>query len=176
MSHGEIARVRGTGREGLRGTQPVTDPPQHDAHLLSGAQGDLMASAKSTRVWEAAYRQYGRAWETTARSGKGDPATAREMAAASWAVAAAWRHHVALVDPGGHRVRRRRLRIPSTRIRNMRKRRGTMTMGTSTEPVTPQKLGSMGVGAYSAASTGTAGGVACVLPAIGGVVCGDRRD
>jgi hypothetical protein len=50
-----------------------------------------MASAKCTRVWEAAYRQYGRAWETTARSGKDDPTAAREMAAASWAVAAAWR-------------------------------------------------------------------------------------
>jgi lysozyme family protein len=50
-----------------------------------------MASDQSTRVWEAAYRQYGRAWETTARSRKGDPAAAREMAAASWAVAAAWR-------------------------------------------------------------------------------------
>ncbi len=50
-----------------------------------------MASAKSTRVWEAAYRQYGRARETTARSGKDDPVAAREMAASSWAVAAAWR-------------------------------------------------------------------------------------
>ena len=51
----------------------------------------MRASEKSTRVWEAAYRQYGRAWETTARCGKSDPAAAREMAAASWAVAAAWR-------------------------------------------------------------------------------------
>ena len=50
-----------------------------------------MASAKSTRVWEAAYRQYGHAWENTARSGKDDPVAAREMAAASQAVAAAWR-------------------------------------------------------------------------------------
>jgi lysozyme family protein len=50
-----------------------------------------MASEKVTRVWEAAYRHYGRAWEATARSGKGDLAAAREMAAASWAVAAAWR-------------------------------------------------------------------------------------
>jgi lysozyme family protein len=50
-----------------------------------------MVSEKSTRVWEAAYRQYGRAWETTARCGKSDPVAAREMAAASWAVAAAWR-------------------------------------------------------------------------------------
>jgi lysozyme family protein len=51
----------------------------------------LMASEKCTRVWEAAHRQYGRAWETTVRCGKGDPTAAREMAAASWAVAAAWR-------------------------------------------------------------------------------------
>jgi lysozyme family protein len=50
-----------------------------------------MASAKSTQVWEAAYRQYGRAWENTARSGKDNPVAARGMAAASWAVAAAWR-------------------------------------------------------------------------------------
>ncbi|MGH4010587.1 MAG: hypothetical protein ACRDTH_20915 [Pseudonocardiaceae bacterium] len=50
-----------------------------------------MASDQSTRAWEAAYRQYGRAWETTVRSRKGDPAAAREMASASWAVAAAWR-------------------------------------------------------------------------------------
>lgn len=50
-----------------------------------------MTSEKYTRVWEAAYRYYGRAWEATARYGKGDPAAAREMAAASWAVAAAWR-------------------------------------------------------------------------------------
>jgi hypothetical protein len=91
MSHGEVARVRGAGREGLGATRPVSGPPQHGAHLVSGSQGDVMASEKSTRVWETAYRQYGRAWETTARSGKGDPAAAREMAATSWAVAAAWR-------------------------------------------------------------------------------------
>lgn len=92
MSHGEVARGRGgTGRDGRRDTRPVTGPPQHGAHLVSGAAGEVMVSANATRVWEAAYRQYGRAWETTARSGKGDPAAAREMAAASWAVAAAWR-------------------------------------------------------------------------------------
>jgi hypothetical protein len=50
-----------------------------------------MASEKSVRAWEAAYRQYGRAWEMAARCGKGDPVAAREMATASWAVAAAWR-------------------------------------------------------------------------------------
>ncbi len=50
-----------------------------------------MASDTSVRAWEAAYRQYGRAWEWTARSPKGDPAAAREMASTSWAVAAAWR-------------------------------------------------------------------------------------
>jgi hypothetical protein len=91
MSASEVARVRGAGREVRRATRPVSGPPQHGAHLVSGSAGDVMASEKSTRVWEAAYRQYGRAWETTARSGKGDPAAAREMAAASWAVAAAWR-------------------------------------------------------------------------------------
>jgi hypothetical protein len=56
-----------------------------------------MASEKTTRAWEAAYRQYGRAWEWTARSGKGDPAAAREMAAASRAVAAAWRQIAATI-------------------------------------------------------------------------------
>ena len=91
MGRGEGARSRGTGRECPRATWPVSDPPQDGASLGSGSAGDVMASAKSTRVWEAAYRQYGRAWETTARSGKDNPVAAREMAAASWAVAAAWR-------------------------------------------------------------------------------------
>lgn len=91
MGRGEGARGRGAGREGRRATRPVSDPPHDGAHLGSGSAGDVMPSVKSTRVWEATYRQYGRAWETTARSGKGDPAAAREMAAASWAVAAAWR-------------------------------------------------------------------------------------
>ena len=89
--HGEVARVRGSGRAGLRASRPVSGQPQRDAQLVSGSPGDVMASEKTTRVWEAAYRQYGRAWEATARSGKSDPAAAREMAAASWAVAAAWR-------------------------------------------------------------------------------------
>ena len=91
MGRSEVARSRGTGREGRRATRPVSDPPHDGAPLGSGSRDDVMASAKSTRVWEAAYRQYGRAWETTARSGKDDPVAAREMAAASWAVAAAWR-------------------------------------------------------------------------------------
>ena len=50
-----------------------------------------MAAERYTRAWEGAYRHYGRIWELTARSPKGDPAAAREMAAASRAVAAAWR-------------------------------------------------------------------------------------
>ena len=92
MGRSENARVRGAGREGLRANRPVSGLPQHGAHLVPGSEGDVMrASEKSTRVWEVAYRQYGRAWETTARCGKGDPVAAREMAAASWAVAAAWR-------------------------------------------------------------------------------------
>ncbi|MGH3673976.1 MAG: hypothetical protein ACRDSH_25630, partial [Pseudonocardiaceae bacterium] len=89
--HGEPGRARGAGRERFRATRPVSGPPPHDAGLAQGAAGEVLASATSTRVWEAAYRQYGRAWETTARTGKGDPLAAREMAAASWAVAAAWR-------------------------------------------------------------------------------------
>jgi hypothetical protein len=52
----------------------------------------VLAAETSVRAWEGAYRHYGRAWEWTARSPKGDPAAAREMATASWAVAAAWRH------------------------------------------------------------------------------------
>lgn len=91
MSSGEFAGVRGAGREGRPTTRPVSGPPHKDACPASGSPGGVMASDKSTRAWEGAYRQYGRAWEWTARSGKDDPAAAREMAAASWAVAAAWR-------------------------------------------------------------------------------------
>jgi hypothetical protein len=58
---------------------------------MSTFDGGVVASDQSVRVWEAAYRQYGRAWEASAQSGKGDPGTAREMAVTSWAVAAAWR-------------------------------------------------------------------------------------
>jgi hypothetical protein len=49
-----------------------------------------MASDKSVRVWEAAYRRYGHVWELTARAPKDDLTAAREMAAASWVVVA-WR-------------------------------------------------------------------------------------
>ncbi|MGH8571668.1 MAG: hypothetical protein ACREX8_03705 [Gammaproteobacteria bacterium] len=90
MSPGEFARARGAGREGRPTARPVSGPPHQDAPPASGSDS-VMASDKSARAWEAAYRQYGRAWETTARSRKGDPAAAREMASASWAVAAAWR-------------------------------------------------------------------------------------
>lgn len=50
-----------------------------------------MASEQCVRAWEGAYRHYGQIWELTARSPKGDPVAAREMASASSAVAAAWR-------------------------------------------------------------------------------------
>lgn len=88
----ELARGRGTGREGHRATRPVSGPHQHSAHLASDLQDNVMISERSVRTWEAAYRQYGRALETTARSGKHDPEAAQEMARASRAVAAAWRH------------------------------------------------------------------------------------
>jgi alkylated DNA nucleotide flippase Atl1 len=51
----------------------------------------VIAADERAQAWEAAYRHYGRIWELTARSPKGDPAAAREMAAASRTVAAAWR-------------------------------------------------------------------------------------
>jgi hypothetical protein len=91
MAREEGTRVRGTGRDGSRATRPVSDPPQTGAHLMAGKESNVRTSDKSIRAWEAAYRQYGRAWETTARCGKSDPTAARDMAAASWAVAAAWR-------------------------------------------------------------------------------------
>ena len=92
MGRSEVTRARGAGREGLRATRPVSGPPHHGTQSVPGSEGNVMRAAeKSTRIWETAYRQYGRAWEMTARCGKGDPAAAREMAAASWAVAAAWR-------------------------------------------------------------------------------------
>jgi hypothetical protein len=90
MARGEDARVRGAGRDGSRATRPVSDPPQAGA-LLGDGDREVRVPEKSIRAWEAAYRQYGRAWETTARCGKNDPTAARDMAAASWAVAAAWR-------------------------------------------------------------------------------------
>lgn len=88
MSTGEVARVRGAGGEGVRAARPVSGPPGNDACPGSGG---VRASETSVRAWEGAYRHYGRAWEWTARSPKGDPAAAREMASTSWAVAAAWR-------------------------------------------------------------------------------------
>ncbi len=95
MSAGEFARVRGAGREVRPTARPVSGPPHHDAPPGSGSDGGVRASEESARAWEGAYRQYGRAWEWTARSPKSDPAAAREMASASWAVAAAWRQIVA---------------------------------------------------------------------------------
>jgi hypothetical protein len=87
----EFGRVRGTGRADLSTARPVTGPAHNDIGNPSGAGGGVRASDQAVRAWEAAYRRYGHAWEATARSGKGDPNAAREMAGASWAVAAAWR-------------------------------------------------------------------------------------
>ena len=87
----EFGRVWGTGRADLSTARPVTGPAHNDIRNPSGAGGGVRASDQAVRAWEAAYRRYGHAWEATARSGKGDPNAAREMAGASWAVAAAWR-------------------------------------------------------------------------------------
>jgi hypothetical protein len=91
MGTAEFARVRGTGREGSPIARPMSGPAGNDALPVPDSDGGVMASDKSVRVWEAAYRRYGHVWELTARAPKGDLAAAREMAAASWAVAAAWR-------------------------------------------------------------------------------------
>ena len=85
MDAGEFAR------EGLSSTTPVSHRFGTEARPSPGSGAGVRASDKSARVWEAAYRHYGSTWELAARSPKGDPAAAREMAAASWAVAAAWR-------------------------------------------------------------------------------------
>ncbi|MCA1696944.1 MAG: hypothetical protein LC749_20715 [Actinobacteria bacterium] len=89
----EFTRGQGAGRADLPTARPVTGPPPNNARTRStaGGGGGVRASDNAVRAWEVAYRRYGHAWEATARSGKGDPTTAREMAAASWAVAAAWR-------------------------------------------------------------------------------------
>jgi hypothetical protein len=88
----EFSRGQNTGRADLPTARPVTGP-HNNARTPStgGTGGGVMASDHAVRAWETSYRRYGHAWEETARSGKGDPLVAREMAAASWAVAAAWR-------------------------------------------------------------------------------------
>jgi len=91
----EFSRDRNAGRADLPTARPVTGSPHRDARTRPVASAaDVMASDNAARAWEASYRRYGHAWEATARSGKGDPIAAREMAAASWAVAAAWRQIV----------------------------------------------------------------------------------
>lgn len=89
MGRDETARVRGADRMSRLATRPVSGPQQREG---SGAPGDGMIPEKSRSVWETACRQYGRAVEARARSGKGDPAAAQEMPRASRAVATAWRH------------------------------------------------------------------------------------
>jgi hypothetical protein len=80
----EVTQARGAGRQSRPARQPTGD-------ATSGLGESTMAADQCTRAWEGAYRHYGRIWELTARSPKGDPAAAREMASASRAVAAAWR-------------------------------------------------------------------------------------
>jgi hypothetical protein len=77
MSSGELAWVRGAGGEGVRAARPVSGPRGNEARPGPGAEGGVMASEISIRAWVGAYRHYGRAWEWTARSPKGDPAAAR---------------------------------------------------------------------------------------------------
>lgn len=88
----EFNRDRSAGRADLPTARPVTGPPHRNTRTRSApGTASVVASESAVRAWEASYRRYGHAWEATARSGKGDPVAVREMAAASWAVAAAWR-------------------------------------------------------------------------------------
>ena len=79
----ECPQARSAGRQ-ARPTRQPTDGS-------SGPTNGVLAGEQCAGAWEAAYRHYGDIWELTARSPKGDPEAAREMAAASRAVAAAWR-------------------------------------------------------------------------------------
>jgi hypothetical protein len=87
----EFAPIRGAGQQGRPTRRPADDSPGNNARPAPGSDDGVMASDQCTRAWEGAYRHYGRIWELTARSPKGDPVAAQEMASASWAVAAAWR-------------------------------------------------------------------------------------
>jgi hypothetical protein len=91
MDDGSRSHARGANREDVLATARVVDRfgAQAQRPLASGI--GVRASDKSARAWEAAYRHYGSTWELTARSPKGDPTAARQMAAASAAVASAWR-------------------------------------------------------------------------------------
>ncbi|MDQ3764128.1 MAG: hypothetical protein M3460_21830, partial [Actinomycetota bacterium] len=75
----ESVQAQGAGRQAHPARRPT-----------GGATSDLdegvMAAEQCVQAWEGAYRHYGRMWELTARAPKGDPAAAREMAAASRAV------------------------------------------------------------------------------------------
>jgi hypothetical protein len=83
----EFARVPGAGQQG----RPARQAAGGSTGTHAGSDDGVMGSDQCARAWEATYRHYGHIWELTARSPKGDPAAAHEMAAASRAVAAAWR-------------------------------------------------------------------------------------
>src|SRR5436309_727807 len=87
----EFAQAPCTGRQGRPARRPTGGPTDHNTAAAAGSGESVMAAEQCAHAWEAAYRHYGHVWELTARSPKGDPAAAREMAAASRAVAAAWR-------------------------------------------------------------------------------------
>jgi hypothetical protein len=87
----EFPQGRSAGRQGRPARQPTGGSTRPSARPASGSGDGVLAAEQRARAWEAAYRHYGHIWELTARSPKGDPEAAQEMAAASRAVAAAWR-------------------------------------------------------------------------------------
>jgi hypothetical protein len=91
MDDGSLSHNQGAGREKLPTAPPVADRFGAQAQRPLSFGTGVRASDKSARAWESAYRHYGSTWELMARSPKGDPAAARQMATASAAVASAWR-------------------------------------------------------------------------------------
>ena len=87
----EYPQARSAGRQARPTRQPTGGSTGPSVRPASGSGEGVLAAEQCTRAWEAAYRHYGHVWELTALSPKGDSAAAREMAAASRAVAAAWR-------------------------------------------------------------------------------------
>jgi len=83
--------VSEAGRDGPRIARPVSGQPRRGKLPAKNTDDISVATEKSIREWEAAYRKYGHASELVARSIGDDLAAAWGMASASWQVAQAWR-------------------------------------------------------------------------------------
>jgi hypothetical protein len=88
MSTGEFDQVSGASCDGLRVVGSAPAPLRRGRQVQSDVETSVVLSAKFLAGWEEAYRQYGRASETVARTRNTDPAALWQMAVA---VAVAWR-------------------------------------------------------------------------------------